>query len=125
MKLTCRHLTGATLITVAGEVDAVTSAELEAYLDLVRRRLDEHLILDVNELSFLDSSGLAVLLAAAVLADAHGAGVHLVAPHPRVTRLLEITGAHRAVSVHDDVERAIAVVRAIQDTDRAEPLDLA
>ncbi|SNT64773.1 anti-anti-sigma factor [Streptosporangium subroseum] len=51
-------------------------------------RPDDHVIIDASRPSFLDSSGLAVLLAAATLAHAHGAGVHLAAPQPRVIRLL-------------------------------------
>jgi anti-anti-sigma factor len=58
-------------------------------------RPDEHVIIDASRPSFLDSSGLAVLLAAATLAHAHGAGVHLAAPQPRVIPLLEITGTWR------------------------------
>jgi anti-anti-sigma factor len=118
MKLDFRHLPGATLITVAGEVDATTSADFETYIDHVRRRLDEHLIFDASQLSFLDSSGLAVLLAAATLAHAHGAAVHLIAPQPRVSRLLTITGAWQALIRRDDVEQAVA---AVHYTDRTKP----
>ncbi|GAA3600382.1 hypothetical protein GCM10022419_100570 [Nonomuraea rosea] len=111
MILTCRHLTGATLIAVSGDVDATTSAELETYIDQVRRRLDEHLIVDASGLSFMDSSGLAVLLAAAALARVHGVALHLAALQPSPARLMEITGAVRAVVVHADVERAIAAAQ--------------
>ncbi|MGW3350468.1 STAS domain-containing protein [Nonomuraea rubra] len=113
MNLTCRHLPGATLIAVAGEIDTTTSTHLEDYIDQQRERLDQHLIIDMSELSFLDSSGLAVLLAAAALARAHGVGVHLAGLRPMPARLLEITGARRAVTVYDHVEQAIAAVEAL------------
>ncbi|MEV4178881.1 STAS domain-containing protein [Nonomuraea sp. NPDC049709] len=118
MKLTCRHLSGATVITIAGQVDTTSSARLEDYIDEQRRRLDEHVIVDMSRLSFLDSSGLAVLLAAAALANAHGVGLHLAALQSMPARLLEITGALRAVTVYDHVEQAIA---AIEDLDRVSP----
>lgn len=121
MKLDFRHLPGASLISVAGEVDANTSAELETYIDQVRRRLDEHLIFEMSRLSFLDSSGLAVLLAAATLARAHGAGVHLVAPQPRIIRLLEITGTSQALTRHDNAEQAVAAVRFTDSAESTEP----
>jgi anti-sigma B factor antagonist len=111
VNLTCRHLDGATLITVIGEVDAATSAELEAYIDRQRRCLDEHLIVDLSELSFLDSSGLAVLLSAATLAGVHGAAVHLAAPQDRVVRLLKITGMWNALNVYEDVHEAVRAAR--------------
>ncbi|AQZ62329.1 anti-sigma factor antagonist [[Actinomadura] parvosata subsp. kistnae] len=74
------------VIIVAGELDVTTSQELETYLDLVRRSLDDHLVVDAGRLSFLGSSGLTVLLAAAILAQARGAAVHLVGLQPRVAR---------------------------------------
>ncbi|MCK2213765.1 STAS domain-containing protein [Actinomadura sp. ATCC 31491] len=112
MKLTCSHLPDITLITVSGQVDATTSAELEGFIDRARRRLDEHLVFDVREMSFLDSSGLAVLLAAATLARVHGAAIHLAGLQPRPTRILEITGAWQAVYLHERVDQAIAAARA-------------
>ncbi|UBU11277.1 STAS domain-containing protein [Nonomuraea gerenzanensis] len=121
MNLTCRHLPGATLIAVAGQVDTRNSAQLEEYIDQHRERLDEHLIIDMRELSFLDSSGLAVLLAAAMLARAHGVGVHLAGLQSMPARLLEITGTERAVTVYDHVEQAIAAVGNLDLANPAEP----
>ncbi|QYC45586.1 Anti-sigma-B factor antagonist [Nonomuraea coxensis DSM 45129] len=112
MKLTCRHLPGVTLITVSGPVDATNSAELESFVDGARRRLDEHLVFDLGEVSFLDSSGLAVLLAAATLARAHGVAVHLAAVQERPIRIMEITGAWRAVHLYDRVDQALAAAGA-------------
>ncbi|GAA4931469.1 anti-anti-sigma factor [Nonomuraea thailandensis] len=113
MRLTCRHLPGASVITIDGEVDATTSGELENYLALARRSLDDHLVIDASRLTFLDSSGLSVLLAAAVLAQAHGVAVHLAGPHPRVARILEITGTIAMVHTHDHLEQALAAVERL------------
>ncbi|MEV0623512.1 STAS domain-containing protein [Nonomuraea sp. NPDC050404] len=121
MKLTHRYQSGACVITIAGEVDVTTSRELETYLDLVRRSLDDHLIIDAGNLSFLDSSGLAVLLAAAVLAQARGAAVHLAGLQPRVARILEITGAMVAIRTHEHVEQALTAIESMSGTGMAEP----
>ncbi|MEV0306505.1 STAS domain-containing protein [Nonomuraea fuscirosea] len=121
MRLTHRHLPGASLITITGEIDATTSGDLEAYIDQVRRDLDHHLIIDASALSFLDSSGLAVLLAAATLAQAHGAAVHLAGLQPRVARILEITGSGKAVATYDHVEQALAAVERSGGAGLTEP----
>ncbi|MEV4357948.1 STAS domain-containing protein [Nonomuraea sp. NPDC004186] len=112
MTLRSGHFPGATLITVIGEVDASNSIELNAYLDHERRRLDEHLIIDVSGLSFLGCSGLAALINASVLARAHNAELHLAGIQPSVARLLTMTDTWQAVTVHDHIEQAIAAMRA-------------
>ncbi|MFB4284524.1 MULTISPECIES: STAS domain-containing protein [unclassified Nonomuraea] len=118
MILTHRYVDGASVITITGEVDAITSGELETYIDQVRRSLDEHLIIDAGRLSFLDSSGLAVLLAAATLAQAHGAAMHLAGLQPRTARILEITGSWPAVNTYDHLEQATAAVERIGGVER-------
>lgn len=110
MRLTCRHLPGASVITIDGEVDATTSRQLDTYLTLARRSLNDHLVIDASRMPFLDSTGLAVLLAAAALAHAHGAAVHLAGPQPRVARILEIAGATSVVRIYDHLEQALAAI---------------
>jgi anti-anti-sigma factor len=121
MRLTHRHLPGACLITIAGDVDVTTACELETYIDLVRHSLDDHLIIDASRLSFLDSSGLAVLLAAAVLARARGVAVHLAELQPRVSRILETTGAITAVHTYDHVEQALAAMERMCAVEFTQP----
>ncbi|MGI5283872.1 STAS domain-containing protein [Nonomuraea polychroma] len=89
-------------------MDRNTSRQLEGYIDQVRERLDQDLLFDLSGMTFLDSSGLVVLLAVAALAKAHGATVHLAAVHPIPARLLEITGAREVFVVHSGVEQALA-----------------
>ncbi|GAA4932283.1 anti-anti-sigma factor [Nonomuraea thailandensis] len=120
MRLTHRYLPGACVITIDGEVDITTSRELENYILLVRRSLDDHLVIDTGRLAFLDSSGLAVLLAA-VLAQARGVAVHLAGLQPRVARILEITGALAAVRTYDHLEQALAAIERMTVAGFTEP----
>jgi anti-sigma B factor antagonist len=122
MRLTHRYLLGACLITIGGDVDVTTACELEAYIDLVRRGLDDHLIIDATRLSFLDSPGLAVLLAAAVLAQTRGVAVHLTGLQPQVFKVLQTTGAIAAVQAHDHVEQALAAIAHMGAVDLTEPV---
>ncbi|MFI7611456.1 STAS domain-containing protein [Nonomuraea terrae] len=112
MNLTCRHLPGATLITVAGQVDTTSSARLEDYIHQHHRKLSDDLVFDVSRMAFLDSSGLAVLLATATLARGHGAGVHLAGLQATPARLLNVTGARQAVTVHEHLDQAVAAAIA-------------
>ncbi|MEU4549973.1 STAS domain-containing protein [Nonomuraea dietziae] len=106
--LDCRRLPGAALITVAGEVDATNSPQLEAFLAQARQDGCERLVLDLAELRFIDSSGLQVLIACHDVSRAHGGGLHLAALGPSPSRLLQITGLCAYFSVHDTVQDALA-----------------
>ncbi|WP_188193738.1 STAS domain-containing protein [Nonomuraea sp. SYSU D8015] len=103
------------VIAIGGEVDRTTSAELADYINRIRRPRD-HLVFDLTELSFLDSSGLQVLLASAQHGAADGAGVHLAAVHGMPARLLQITGVGAHLPVYATVEQAITTVLAAART---------
>ena len=62
---------GAVRLIVRGELDALTAPRLQAALDRLR---DDHtpVLLDLSEIGFVDSSGLAVLVAAKRQAQTNG-----------------------------------------------------
>jgi anti-sigma B factor antagonist len=79
-----------------GELDVATVGELQTLPATVR---DEGLVLDVTELSFIDSTGLSALVSLhRRLADVGG---HLVLRHPRanVRRVLEVSGLDQLLTV--------------------------
>jgi anti-sigma B factor antagonist len=53
---------GETVISVAGELDMATAPDLVAVLDSVVRQGPGDVIIDLSELSFIDSSGIAALV---------------------------------------------------------------
>jgi anti-anti-sigma factor len=62
------------VVGVDGELDLLTAQELHACLVRPRRN---HLVLDLSRVTFLDSSGLCVLIEVAAASDVHGT-LHLV-----------------------------------------------
>jgi anti-anti-sigma factor len=83
---------GIAVITVIGELDASNSACLSECLhDQIGDGVAE-MVVDIEHLTYLDSSGLAVLLKAQKRMAAAGGSLSLFAPMPNVERLLEVTG---------------------------------
>jgi anti-sigma B factor antagonist len=107
--LSHQHLPGITLVAIAGELDRANSAQLAGYLDRVHR-LGDHVVFDLTELTFLDSSGLHVLLSRARICAAAGAGTHLAGAHGAPARLLKITGVDGHLPLHPTVEEAVIAV---------------
>lgn len=97
---------GRFVVTLAGELDLAAAdgfwAELEPLIEP-----SGVVVLDGTELSFLDSSGLRVLLLANAKAKEVGGKLRLVAPHRAVRRTLELTGANELVTTCDSVDEAL------------------
>ncbi len=91
---------GAMRIALSGELDIAVAPEFEAAL---RRALAESksVIVDLDQLVFMDSSGLHRLAAAG--ARARQSGVRLVVAHPTpsVRRLLDLTGMSEVLEIFD------------------------
>jgi anti-sigma B factor antagonist len=79
------------LIDLAGELDLSTAPQLWAAIDEAIAAGHDRLVLDLAELTFVDSTGLGVFVRAAKELRAVGGEVSLRSPGERVTKLLQIT----------------------------------
>ena len=94
LEVTIARAGDAVTVTVRGEIDLATSTrlnrELEAALDH-----DPHparLRIDLAQVNFMDTTGVAVLLKARRHALETGARFSVISTSPTIKRLLEITG---------------------------------
>jgi len=99
------HGPHARVVHVVGEIDTLTAPLLQA-------RLDEHLVvtllvLDLSDVTFLGSAGLAVLVAAKDDADRRSNTLRLVCGSRIVMRALEATGLLGLFDVADGVPEAL------------------
>ena len=91
------------LLTVSGELDIGSAPVLrEALLKLLGGEETPDLVVDTRGLTFVDSSGLAVLLMGARRWTAESRTLVLRAPSPTLARLLDLTGVRRAFVVEED-----------------------
>ena len=102
------HGERARVMHVVGEIDTLTA-------QILRGRLDEQLaetpllVLDLTDVTFLGSAGLAVLVAAKDDADRRNHTLRLVPGSRIVTRALEATGLLGLFDVADGVPQALEV----------------
>ncbi|OPZ85706.1 MAG: Anti-sigma-B factor antagonist [bacterium ADurb.Bin429] len=79
------------VVAFSGEIDVYTSPQArEVLLDLLEKGY-YHLVVDLRRTDYLDSTGLGLLKGALVRAQEQGGSVRLVAPPPKVQKLLEVT----------------------------------
>ena len=97
-----------TVVVLAGEVDATNSDELYGVLESVVAQQPRLLIVDMSGLSFMDSTGLRMLLRSTRALDQQGGVLALAAPQVSVARVLQLTRADQLIPVYDSVADAIA-----------------
>jgi anti-sigma B factor antagonist len=95
------------VVSVSGELDLAAADGLWARLEPLITP-GALVVLDGTGMTFLDSSGLRVLLLAGNRASASGAVFRLVAPQPAVQRVLDLAGAVGHLETRDDVQAALA-----------------
>ncbi len=80
------------LVRVTGELDLGTAGQLASFLAEVLRVGSARLVLDVAGVTFMDCTGLGVLLRARNASLLRGGGLRLVSAPSRVLTLLALTG---------------------------------
>jgi anti-sigma B factor antagonist len=88
-------------MTIIGELDLATAPEFEQALTEVEATDVAAIVVDLDELEFLDSTGLCALLAADARSRADGGRLTLTRGSPPVRRLFELVGADSRLSFAD------------------------
>lgn len=97
----------ATVVAVAGELDALSAPQLDAHLTGLWADRPNYLVVDLSGVEFLDSTGLGVLIKSLTHLRENGAEMALVANTPRVTKVLTITGMDSVMTVADSLPAAL------------------
>lgn len=93
-------------VELAGELDLATATKLEDELKRVEQDDPPMIVLDLQALSFMDSSGLRALLAADTRSREAGRRFVLVRGDERVQRVLRITRLDERLDIVDSVDAA-------------------
>lgn len=94
------------VLEVRGEVDVHSAPELLKRLTKVLDAGNKAVIVDLNGLAFIDSTGLGTLVAARNQAAAAEASLRLVCQTERVLKLFRITGLHDVFSIFPTIGEA-------------------
>jgi anti-sigma B factor antagonist len=89
------------VVRVAGEVDIETSPALEEQLQSVLDQGHASVVVDLGEVTFMDSTGLSALIGGLRRCQAIGGELRLVSPRPNVRKVLEVTGLVDTFQVDD------------------------
>ncbi len=99
---------GGVVLRPSGDIDLSRSSSLRQAIADVNRSQPARLIIDLTEVGYMDSSGVATLVEALQLARRHGTRLDLCGLQPRVHSIFEIARLDGVFSIHSDLEAAIA-----------------
>jgi anti-sigma B factor antagonist len=96
------------VLSVQGEVDVATAPQLrERLVDAVAEG-HAHIVLDLTNVGFLDSTGLGVIVGCLKRARANDGEIVIVSDQRSILKVLEITGLTAVFAIHPTVDAALA-----------------
>jgi anti-sigma B factor antagonist len=96
---------------VQGEIDMYTAPRLrELLIDLVSKG-SYQLVVNLDKVGFLDSTGLGVLVGGLRRVRAHDGSLDLVCTQQRILKIFRITGLTEVFGIYETVDQAIAARR--------------
>jgi anti-sigma B factor antagonist len=108
--LSTRECGGHVVVALRGKLDIADAAEVAAALAAVAAR-EPQIIVDLSDLEFIDSSGVAALARGRKHARNAGGDLLLAAPRQLVLRVLTLTRLADGFGVHASVDKAAATGR--------------
>jgi anti-sigma B factor antagonist len=99
---------GIEVVNVEGEIDIYTAPRLrELLIDLVSKN-SYQLVVNLEKVGFLDSTGLGVLVGGLKRVRPHDGSLDLVCTQERILKIFKITGLTTVFGIYQTVDQAIA-----------------
>ncbi len=108
LSVTTRAEGGRMIVEVGGEIDVYSAPTLRDRLNALVADGHHDLIVDMQGVEFLDSTGLGVLVGGLKRVRTHNGSLQLVCSQERVLKVFRITGLTKVFAIHDTVEQALA-----------------
>jgi len=114
LSMKVRRERGVVIAEVSGDIDVSTVSGLrERMLELANS--GQPLIADLNDVSFIDSAGLGVLIGTARRALERGGSLHAVCSKEATRKLLWLTGVDRRIPLTSTVDEALTLLTVSGD----------
>ena len=110
-----RRQLGYAIVTVAGDIDIATVTRLRERLFQLAAS-GRPLVVDLDQVSFIDSAGLGGLVGAAKRAAGYGGSLHVVCARPQIRQLFRLTGLDRQMPPARTLDQALKALAAARAT---------
>lgn len=107
MNIETRELKHVSVVKVSGRVDSATAPEMEQALLKLLDAGRNQIVLDLEEVDYMSSAGLRVLVATQKSAKKGGGRLALAHPSTRVQEVLDLAGLVPVFDIYADVVEAV------------------
>lgn len=96
------------VVSLSGELDHHTAKDVKNLIEeVIKNRGVVNLVFDFTNLTFMDSSGIGVVIGRYKLIRSMGGKVTIVSPARNVSKLLSMSGINKIIEIFDDVDSAL------------------
>ena len=107
LTLSTREVGGRTVVAVGGEIDVYTAPKLRDTITELVAAGNYDLVIDMEQVEFLDSTGLGVLVGGLKKVRAHDGSLQLVCNQDRLLKIFRITGLAKVFTIHSSADAAL------------------
>ncbi|MDR1159071.1 MAG: anti-sigma factor antagonist [Syntrophomonadaceae bacterium] len=98
MNIDCKHIYDTLIIRLVGELDLLVSEKLRDFIDIkITENKSRVLILNLEKVSFVDSSGLGVIIGRYKKISAKKGKMYIAGAQPMVEQILVLSGINKLI----------------------------
>ncbi len=102
-----QEMNGVPVITLEGEIDLSTSAKFKETVYEIIESGRKDIVIDLNGLEFMDSTGLGVVVAALKKTRMEGGSIKIVCSKRNIMKVFTVTGLDKVFSIYDNLQRCL------------------
>jgi stage II sporulation protein AA (anti-sigma F factor antagonist) len=96
------------IVYLEGEIDHHTAEDIREYIDReYQKKKTKHLLVDLSQIGFMDSSGIGLLIGRYKKCHLSGGKMALLNVSAPLERLLTLSGIPKIMPIYEDVEAAL------------------
>lgn len=108
LKVTGKKVNGVLVVYLKGELDHHTAVDVRTYMD---KRLEDptikNIVLDIEGLNFMDSSGIGVLIGRYKAVSKRGGKLGVVHINSHIDRIFEVSGLYKIIKPYTKLQEAL------------------
>lgn len=111
LKISVKNINAIPVLELEGEVDVYTAPKIKSQLVELINNGKYKIVIDLDNVDFMDSSGLGVLVGGLKRVKPHNGAISLVCSREQILKIFKITGLTKIFSIHENQDKAYEALK--------------